>query len=288
MELDAVQECLCTGRVRHFGSGDDLVKLARLRLDLLDDKDGAREALAAAEETPVNDSERDTFEAYRKWFGDDAAALLALKNMNRGSHPDQPLFVNLAMELPAELQGRDAFIKLCLEKLVAHAFYQSEDVDDIVGFSRFALNDLGDPVLAAGLLNSAKKVFPDLLDRSQELLETIAETRTALGLPLPQDEMLVLLACAGTREVLSGKIIDASSDVGAHIAGFLFGTMDDLSTDIFNEKTTATIRLEFQPEGVRLSVPQLSDKEYHAGVLPYGDLSDAELAALFGLATAAQ
>jgi hypothetical protein len=88
--------------------------------------------------------------------------------------------------------------------------------------------------------------------------------------------------------VLSGVFLDAHEDLGAIVCGFLFGDRSDLYTNVFNEKTEMTIRLEFQAGGVRVSVPVLTDREYNQGVIAYADLGDEELTAFYGVSVAGQ
>jgi hypothetical protein len=101
---------------------------------------------------------------------------------------------------------------------------------------------------------------------------------------MTREEMIRGLAQAGTVELKSGKIVEVDEDLGAYVAGLLFDDYCDLYMDVYNEKTEMTIRMEFCTDGVRLSAPQLADREYRPGVLPYTDLTDTELAALYNLA----
>ena len=280
-----------------MGSYDDLINLARKWLELLQDESGARAALRSAEEQVIGNEM--IFEAYREWFNDDASALSMLeKDHDRDLYdehgpPQLEWFLrltNMALTLPREVQGRDEFIKKCLNTVSTTTDFDwcDKDIETLLRFVREVCRELDDKSLARRLLQQAEELVSNMRQETKSsLVDEIAAVRDDCGLaPLSRDEILAQLASAGTREVLSGEIIDADEELADRIAGFLFGTMDDLSMDIFNEKTTATIRMEFQGDGVRLSVPQVADQSDHPGVLPYADLSDAELTALHGLARA--
>ncbi len=100
---------------------------------------------------------------------------------------------------------------------------------------------------------------------------------------MTRTEMIEAMTQAGSLETMSGQLIDAEEDLGGVICGSLFGDMSDFYTDVFYEKTEMLIRLVFQANGIHLSVPDLADREYGPGVLPYADLGDNELAALHAL-----
>lgn len=60
----------------------------------------------------------------------------------------------------------------------------------------------------------------------------------------------------------------------------LFGSFDDLHSDVFDERTSMELDLAFGPNGFEVSVPKLAGKSVHIG---YDDLSDESLAALGGM-----
>ncbi len=92
------------------------------------------------------------------------------------------------------------------------------------------------------------------------------------------------LATAGVREFTSARIVAADEDLGLCVCGALIGDISDFYRDVFFNEPDMVIRMEFLPEGVRLTAPQVDGREHGGpGQLPYGDLADESLAALHGL-----
>lgn len=92
------------------------------------------------------------------------------------------------------------------------------------------------------------------------------------------------LAAAGVREFTSARILAADEDLGRCVCTALIGDTSDFYRDVFNSEPDMMIRMEFMADGVRLTAPQVDEREYGGpGHLPYGDLEDESLAALHGL-----
>jgi hypothetical protein len=100
---------------------------------------------------------------------------------------------------------------------------------------------------------------------------------------MTRNEMTKALGQVGSRDFLSGLLIDAEEDLGSMVCGSLFGDMSDFFTDIFYEKTEMPIHMVFQADGVHLSVLDLADREYMPGVLPYSEFGELQLEALLSL-----
>ena len=101
---------------------------------------------------------------------------------------------------------------------------------------------------------------------------------------MQREDLISMLIAGGTKEVLSGKIIETDEDLGGEICGFLFGSENDFCTNVFHDGEGQPIVMEFQPDGIFITVPGLDVSFYTPRTLPYADISDSSLAALCKIA----